>query len=362
LWVFCAHNPSVKDLKDKIKPLKNCAKYWYAGRSLINGVYYMMTRFGLYMVLVSMLSFSLGACSAVPDRYAPWRDNDAAPTAGKTPNLGDVPAAPNVADAKAQMDSMRTRLQNDRDSAYQAQGVTPPIDNNSGNTYTSPVVDSDLAPPSSSAAASAPVSNDISATNLPEPQPVMQQTAQNNAGNVYYNYDSSIGNNYTYGYDAPVSAGSIETSAPEAMASSNDPSIAIDMSVLGGNGGGSSNTNPTIFRGGLTTGDPIAYFAHGSAKLGPKDRASIRQLASKLKSAPQTVMLAGNASKRTGISNSELSREINLKMSERRADAVMDELVKLGVSPEQIYLSAYGDSMPKGSEAADRRVEVIFDQ
>jgi outer membrane protein OmpA-like peptidoglycan-associated protein len=321
----------------------------------------MITRFGICLVLVSLL----GACSSVPDRYAPWRDNDAAPTTGKTPNLGDVPAAPNVNDAKAEMDSMRQRLESDRANAYQAAGAPVPVDNNNNN-YAAPVTDSDLAPPPGPGASAAPsMMNDISSTNLPEPMPqsAQQQPSPVNGGDVYYNYDSTTGSDYTYGYNSPVSRGSTDTNSPDSFSdnSSGDQSVAIDMSVLGG----SSNSSPrhsSLPQGGISAGEPIAYFAYGSAKLGPKDRSNIRQLASQLKQSPQTVVVAGNASQHTGVSNIALSREINLKMSERRANAVMDELIKLGVSPEQIFLSAYGDSMSSGSETNDRRVDVTFNR
>jgi outer membrane protein OmpA-like peptidoglycan-associated protein len=331
----------------------------------------MTVRFCLCLILVPMLA----ACSAVPDRYAPWRDNDAAAmSAGHTPNLGDVPAAPNVADAKAQMDEMRQRLETDRNNAYMtAQGVVPQGVNTPPPIVPGPnsVTGSDLAPPSASAGPVSSVTpDDVTSIPLPAPQ-TTQQNTQTMAGNVYYNYDPNIGNDYNYGSNAPVTISNADMSAapvltpPSTMVSDSNSSVAIDMSVLGGP---SMRRNRAPSSGGITAGEPIAYFAHGSAKLGPKDRNAIRELASQLKQRPQPIMLAGNSSRRTGISNTELSRVINLKMSERRANAVMDELINLGISPEQIFVSAYGDAVPNRrqddghNEAANRRVEVLFDQ
>jgi len=334
----------------------------------------MLSRFALCLLLVSLLS----ACSSMPERYAPWRD-EGDTGAGHKPNLGDVPAAPDTAAAKAQMDTMRQRLEQDRDNAYlAAQGIVP-VNDQAPVSSPANIQSTDLAPPANplmttnmrparvgqapipptTPVAPSPVS---SITSAPLGMPNEDQPSVMTNSNVLYNYDPNVGNEYTYGTTGKTN--SISSSASYAAIES-DPSISVDWSALG-------DTSPVATGGvqlagnGVTLGEPVAYFAHGSATLGPKDRAAIRNLATQLKRHPQPVMVAGNSSKRTGIRNTATSREVNLRMAAKRADAVMDELVKLGVSPELIYLSAYGDSIPNrrrgGDEAADRRVEIIFDK
>ena len=351
----------------------------------------MLTRFGLCLVLMSLLS----ACSSVPDRYAPWRDGDDNPQGGHKPNLADVPMAPNTAAAKSELDTMRQRLEQDRDNAYlAAQGIVPinepapvaPVAPVSSST----IFDTELNPPSSNpllatemkpaavgrsagntvgrgpipptTPAIIPNQNNIASTSLPSPQ---EEPSVITNSNVMYNYDPSANNEYTYGTTGKASS-SVQVNPASELAANSDPSISVDWSALGESPIATSGSAQLAYNG-ITLGEPVAYFAHGSATLGPKDRAAIRDLARQLKQHPQPVMLAGNSSSRTGLGNTTLSRQINLRMSTKRANAVMAELVRQGIKPDMIYISAYGDSIPNrrsgaGDEAADRRVEVIFDK
>lgn len=348
----------------------------------------MFTRLGLCLVLISLLS----ACSSVPERYAPWRDNGDTGT-GRKPNLADVPAAPNTAAAKIEMDTMRQRLEQDRNNAYlAAQGIVPINDN--AIAPSAPIMDSDLAPPPTvnsnpllatemrpapvgrnpqrigdergpippTTPAIIPNNNSITSSALPSPN---EEPSVITNSNVLYNYDPSANNDYTYGTTGKAGQ-SVQVTPALQMAAGNDPSISVDWSALGGSSS-PANGSAQLAYNGITLGEPVAYFAHGSATLGQKDRAAIRDLARQLKQNPQPVMLAGNSSRRTGLHNTALSRQINLRMSTKRANAVMAELVRNGVSADKIYISAYGDSIPNrrqgsATEASDRRVEVIFDK
>lgn len=343
----------------------------------------MFARFGLCLLVVSLLS----ACTSVPDRYAPWRDNNN-PEVGKKPNLADVPAAPNTEAAKAEMATMRQRLEQDRNNAYlAAQGIVPITDSSATAMPVVPannIQSTDLSAPSGMTStglatnAPAPVGlepvqlepvnpsyNSVTTASLPIPTST-QPTAPM-AGNVAYNYDPSANNDYTYSSNGTYSGGSVQVNSVADMVQSNDPSISIDWGALGGSPAASSRGGVMLSSSGTGLGAPVAYFAHGSAALGPKDLKAVRDLAKKLKQHPQTVMIAGNASKRTGIRSTAISRKVNLNMATKRANAVMSELVKQGVKADNLYVSAYGDSIPNRrpesyGEAADRRVEIIFDK
>lgn len=67
-----------------------------------------------------------------------------------------------------------------------------------------------------------------------------------------------------------------------------------------------------------------------------------------------------------GFTDSIGSQTYNLGLSQRRADAVRDELIRLGVSPARIKIRAYGKEYPVASNetaegrALNRRVEIII--
>jgi outer membrane protein OmpA-like peptidoglycan-associated protein len=304
----------------------------------------MFTRLCLKLSLCMVLVSLLGACSSVPDRYAPWRDDNH--STGKTPNLGDVPAAPNTDAAKAEMESMRQRLEADRNNAYlAAQGIVPLDAQPVTEQPAAPIANDELPP--------------VSSTEMPLPSSsITTDIGVLGESNVVYNYEPNSGTDYVYG-NTPS-----QFKHNAMMTASNDPSISIDWGTIDG---GLAMSQNTLSSTGISSSQPVAYFAHGSASLTAKDRKVIKQLADDLKKSPQPIMLAGNASRRTGLRSTALSREINFKMSAKRAEAVMKALLSYGVSPEQIYISAYGDSIPNSNpqgnaEASDRRVEVVFGQ
>lgn len=315
-----------------------------------------MQRLGLCLLAI----LSLSACSSTPDRYAFWRDDSPQASVGTKPNLADVPVAPNTQDAKAQMDMMRQRLEADRNNAYlAAQGypvpdVTPINDASSTSPYymEQAVRNDELAP--IQAAPVAPY-NANPVVSYP------QQTS--NSGNVQYNYGS---NDQAYVYGNSVSQYGTQQYPQMAQSAyqqeaygimTANPNVSINFDALGGGAPLPSRNLSTV---GLT-GQPLVYFKHGSASLNPSDRQKLKELAQHIKQSPQSIVVVGHASTRTGIKNPITSREANLKMSAKRASAVMHELARNGVKAQQLNVTAEGDTTASGQEHQDRRVDILFD-
>ncbi len=86
-------------------------------------------------------------------------------------------------------------------------------------------------------------------------------------------------------------------------------------------------------------GDRV-YFAFDSAELSPEARATLEKQAEWLKHHPSVrVIVEGHADERG-------TREYNLALGERRANAVKSYLVALGIAPERIETISYGKERP----------------
>lgn len=320
-----------------------------------------MQRLGLSLLAVLMLS----ACTStggISDRYAFWRDNGPKADNSVKPNLADVPVPPNTQDAQAEMDTMRQRLETDRNNAYAAAEGLPVSD-------IQPISDEAAAPYSASVATQemAPVTSMPTAPYYAAPVAAYPAQPQTN-GTVQYNY-APTEENYVYGNSnlqyaraqqyagqAPgAGSGFFRQEADQLMAANSNVSINLDALD---DGAASNGLSPV----GLT-GLPIVYFKHGSSRLGSIDRAKIKELAERLKAASQSVVVIGHASQRTGIKNPVTSKSANLTMSAKRATAVMNELARHGVKARQLNVSAEGDTKSGGkeTEAQDRRVDILFD-
>ncbi len=103
--------------------------------------------------------------------------------------------------------------------------------------------------------------------------------------------------------------------------------------------------------------ETVFYFDFDESLLRPDARAALTAHAERLKSNPRSVRLEGHADERG-------TREYNMALGERRANAVRDFLVAHGVSSNQIETVSYGEEYPAmvGSyESAwekNRRVEL----
>jgi peptidoglycan-associated lipoprotein len=98
----------------------------------------------------------------------------------------------------------------------------------------------------------------------------------------------------------------------------------------------------------VSVGDTV-YFAFDSYSLDNQGQGTLdRQAAALLKSGSIPVTIEGHADERG-------TREYNLALGERRATAVKDYLVALGISPSRIRTLSYGEERPAvvgSSEAA----------
>ncbi|MEX1032352.1 MAG: peptidoglycan-associated lipoprotein Pal [Cellvibrionaceae bacterium] len=103
--------------------------------------------------------------------------------------------------------------------------------------------------------------------------------------------------------------------------------------------------------------DTVFYFDFDSSVLKPQARAALTAHAERFKNNSQRIRLEGHADERG-------SREYNMALGERRANAVADFLVLQGVSRSRIETVSYGEERPArmgSNEAAwdmNRRVEL----
>jgi len=106
----------------------------------------------------------------------------------------------------------------------------------------------------------------------------------------------------------------------------------------------------------------LIYFRDGSSELGEDDRRVIEQIAQVQRAYGGVVSVIGHSS----VGGTGADKAANQRISEARATAVAQELMRNGVPLEAIRAGAAGDSQPLYSEAAtngaagNRRVEVYI--
>ncbi len=99
-------------------------------------------------------------------------------------------------------------------------------------------------------------------------------------------------------------------------------------------------------------------FGSSSATLKPGTYDEINNLASILKAFPKVRLKVGGYTDDTGDAN------VNLQLSQLRADAVMTALVEAGVQPERLESEGYGSDYPvadnnsEEGRAQNRRIAV----
>jgi OOP family OmpA-OmpF porin len=88
-------------------------------------------------------------------------------------------------------------------------------------------------------------------------------------------------------------------------------------------------------------------FEYDSATLTAESRPVLDEVAADLKKYPRLkVELQGHTDSRG-------SDQYNLKLSQRRAEAVREYLIRQGVSPDQLTARGYGETQPKASNDTD---------
>lgn len=111
----------------------------------------------------------------------------------------------------------------------------------------------------------------------------------------------------------------------------------------------------------------IIFFPHGSSELDQRGRSILRDLAALRQQRGGSLRVVGHASSRTRNATPDEHQLANFDMSLIRANAVKEELLRLGVEPEAVRAEAIGDAepvyhefMPSG-EAGNRRVEIFLE-
>ncbi len=105
--------------------------------------------------------------------------------------------------------------------------------------------------------------------------------------------------------------------------------------------------------------DSVFYFDFDQSLLRPESRAALTVYARVLQESPKSVRLEGHADERG-------SREYNMALGERRANAVRDFLVLQGVDGSLIETVSYGEERPaevgsfESAWSKNRRVELIY--
>jgi len=103
--------------------------------------------------------------------------------------------------------------------------------------------------------------------------------------------------------------------------------------------------------------DTVFYFDFDKSILKPESRAALRLHAEALRANPRGIRLEGHADERG-------TREYNIALGERRANAVKEFLVIEGVDGRSIEVISYGEESPavldsnEASYALNRRVEM----
>ncbi len=97
------------------------------------------------------------------------------------------------------------------------------------------------------------------------------------------------------------------------------------------------------------------FFDFDSANLKPGGRQELERVARVLNKYPKTTILIAGHTDKSG------PETYNKKLSERRANAVKDALIQMGVIEERMKAIGYGESQPVSSDPADnRRVEIYI--
>ena len=93
--------------------------------------------------------------------------------------------------------------------------------------------------------------------------------------------------------------------------------------------------------------DTVLYFDFDLSSLTPQARAALNRIAAALRESTGDIRVEGHADERG-------TREYNIALAERRANAVADFLMLQGVSASRIETISYGEERPAASGTGER--------
>ena len=191
----------------------------------------------------------------------------------------------------------------------------------------------------------------------PVSAPVYQPTAPADVKRSFSNYFSASG---------PAAVAPPPSQSQIAMAGAG--SVPLGTPIAGGVTTAQSLTEYSSLRAGASVRAAVVIFRSGSAKLSGEGRKALREVARLYKEGGgRSVRVIGHASNRTREMSAEKHALVNFDVSLRRAHTVADELIRLGVPAQILYIGAVSDTepvyfewMPSG-EAGNRRAEVFIE-
>jgi outer membrane protein OmpA-like peptidoglycan-associated protein len=110
------------------------------------------------------------------------------------------------------------------------------------------------------------------------------------------------------------------------------------------------------------------YFRSGSARLGSRDVATIREAVRAWRARGGVMVVVGHASPDSRGGNSVRHEMSNFSISLDRANAVAREIMRLGVDPSAVRVKAVSDAQPAyypsgaASGAESRRADILIEQ
>ncbi|MCR9254976.1 MAG: OmpA family protein [Alphaproteobacteria bacterium] len=159
--------------------------------------------------------------------------------------------------------------------------------------------------------------------------------------------------------------------APARPFGSDAETLSSGVVVIGGGGDvvALDVTGPVLAETGMGVSLHAAtvYFGHSSANLSNEDRRVIEGVRRLQAETGGVLRVVGHASSRTRNLAPDRQQVANLRVSQKRADAVANALIRAGVPANRVLVSSQGDnqpvfyeSMPVG-EAGNRRAEIYLD-
>ena len=108
-------------------------------------------------------------------------------------------------------------------------------------------------------------------------------------------------------------------------------------------------------------------FNNGSSRLNSRDKRILHRVVAEQKKTGGTLRIIGHASSRTQTMDLVRHKMVNFNISAARADAVLKELVRQGINPNNLFVGSVSDTMPlyrefmPSGEAGNRRADIFAD-